>query len=69
MDVSHLVTLTKKYCIPYDIKLLAPSPDERAYYSRLGCVAISELPLKTELQLSLHSFFRAILGLYRLAPA
>lgn len=60
--------LREKYCIPYDIECLAPSPDKCACYPRLGCVAISEFILKVRFQLLLHIFSRTVLRLYRLAP-
>lgn len=58
----------EKYHIPYNIELLAPSPDEQACYSRSGCVFVSEFLLKVELRIPLHPFFSAILRLYGLAP-
>lgn len=46
VDASHLVSLWEKYCIPYDIELLAPSLDERACYPKSRYIAISEFLLK-----------------------
>lgn len=62
MDASHLVSLKEKYCIPYDIELLAPFPDERVCYLRLEYVAISEFLLKAGLRLPLYPSLELFLG-------
>lgn len=67
-NLTRLVKLREQFCIPYDIELLTPYPEERACSPRSGCVAISEHLLKAGFRLPLHPFFRAVLRLYGLAP-
>lgn len=64
---TRLVKLREQFCIPYDIELLTPYPEEHVCSPKSGCVAISEHLLKAGFRLPLHPFFRAVLRLYGLA--
>lgn len=44
------------------------TPDERAYFSRKDCVAVSETILSAGMNLPSHPFFRYILRQYDLTP-
>lgn len=56
VNASHLVRFREKYCILYNIELLIPSLNERAYNPEQGCVAISEFLLNAGLYLPIYPF-------------
>ncbi|KAL2532150.1 putative abhydrolase domain-containing protein [Abeliophyllum distichum] len=68
MVAEDMNLLRNAYKVPYDIELLQPDPNERAYFLRMGCTALSLNAFVSGMRLSLHPFFRRILRAYGLAP-
>lgn len=67
MTQKRLREIRERYCMPHNIEMLVPDADERACYSRPGCVAVSEYLFKMGTRLPLHPFFRAVLRNFMLS--
>lgn len=68
MKESKLCTFKKKYRILDTIEMFVSTLDEKAYYPKEGCVAVSEAILSGGMKFPLYPFFRLLLMQYNLAP-
>ncbi|KAL2518952.1 hypothetical protein Adt_15199 [Abeliophyllum distichum] len=60
MVAKDMRLLRDAYRIPFDIELLLPDPNERAFFLRMGCTALYLNAFVSGMRLPLHPFFRRV---------